>query len=195
MTARFFRDVVWSAIGVGGAFGAIRVMESFRPEVIADDVGAPGNTTSVGELTRAYFLSASVMAGSPVATTARLPAVSGPLGIAVQVAGVGLRVRAMRALGGHYSRGLRVAEGQPVVTSGPYRYVRHPGYLAAVLAWLGAALSTRNAVPVAITLLAVGTAYRHRIDAEEALLVNDLPGYAEYAATTGRLVPLLSSRR
>ncbi|MHC1563161.1 methyltransferase family protein [Actinomycetospora sp. C-140] len=195
MAARFVGDVVWSAIGVGGAFGAIRVMESFRPEVISDDVSAPRNVAGVGELTRAYFLSASIMAASPMATTTRLPAACGPLGIAVQIAGVGLRVRAMRALGGHYSRGLRVAEGQPVVTSGPYRHVRHPGYLAALLAWLGAAISTRNAVPVAITLLAVGTAYRHRIDAEEALLVHDLPGYAEYAATTGRLVPLLGPRR
>jgi protein-S-isoprenylcysteine O-methyltransferase len=67
--------------------------------------------------------------------------------------------------------------------------VRHPGYLSALLAWSGAAVSTRNGVPVVLTLVAVGTAYGHRMDAEDALLLRDLPGYAEYAATTGRLVP------
>jgi protein-S-isoprenylcysteine O-methyltransferase Ste14 len=186
---RLLHDVVWSGIGIGGAFGAIRAMEAFRPEVISDDVSAPENAASVTELGRAYVLSACVMAAAPVATPARLPRVCGPLGLGVGIAAVGLRVWSMRALRGHYARGLRVVEGQPVVRSGPYRVVRHPGYLSALLAWLGGALSTRNAVPVAFIAVTVGTAYRHRMDAEDALLLRDLPGYAEYAATTGRLVP------
>jgi len=183
------RDVLWSAIGIGGAFGAIRAMEALRPEVIADDVSAPENAATIGELGRAYTLSACSMAAGPIATSARLPAVCGPLGLGVEIAAVGLRVWSMRTLRGHYARGLRVVEGQPVVRSGPYRSVRHPGYLGALLAWLGAALSTRNAVPVALTAIAVGTAYQHRMDAEDALLIRDLPGYADYAAVTGRLVP------
>jgi protein-S-isoprenylcysteine O-methyltransferase Ste14 len=186
---RLFRDIMWSAIGIGGAFGAIRVMETFRPEVISDDVSAPENAASVTELGRAYLLSACAMAAAPAVTPTRLPGVCGPLGLGVQIAAVGLRVWSMRTLRGHYARGLRVVEGQPVIRSGPYRFVRHPGYLSALLAWLGGALSTRNGAPVAFTLSAVGTAYRHRMDAEDALLLRDLPGYAEYAATTGRLVP------
>lgn len=180
---------MWSAIGICGAFGAIRAMEAFRPDVISDDVGAPDNETSIRELGRAYVLSACSMAAGPIVTSARLPTACGPLGIGAEIAAVGLRVWSMRTLRGHYARGLRVVEGQPVVRSGPYRFVRHPGYLSALLAWLGGALSTRNALPVAVTLVAVGTAYRHRMDAEDALLLRDLPGYADYAATTGRLLP------
>lgn len=186
---RLLRDVVWSAIGISGAFGAIRAMEAFRPEVISDDFSAPENEISIRELGRAYTLSACSMATGPFAASARLPAACGPLGLGVEIAAVGLRVWSMRTLRGHYARGLRVVEGQPVIQSGPYRFVRHPGYLSAFLAWLGAAVSTRNAVPVALTLVAVGTAYQHRMDAEDALLLRDLPGYADYAATTGRLVP------
>jgi protein-S-isoprenylcysteine O-methyltransferase Ste14 len=186
---RLLQDVVWSAVGIGGAFGAIRAMEAFRPEVISDDASAPENAASVTELGRAYVLSACAMAAGPLAVPTRLSGVCGPLGLGVQFAAVGLRVWSMRTLRGHYARGLRVVEGQPVIRSGPYRFVRHPGYLSALLAWVGGALSTRNAAPVAFTLLAVGTAYRHRMDAEDALLLRDLPGYAEYAATTGRLVP------
>jgi protein-S-isoprenylcysteine O-methyltransferase len=193
LRSRLLRDVVWSAVGIGGAFGSISAMEAFRPEVIADDVSAPENGVFVAELGRASLLSTYAMAAGPVAVPARLPAMCGPLGLGVEIAAVGLRVWSMRALRGHYARGLRVVEGQPVVRSGPYRFVRHPGYLSAYLAWLGAAVSTRNAVPVAVTLVAVGTAYRHRMDAEDALLVRDLPGYAEYAATTGRMLPSLST--
>ena len=189
---RLLRDIVWSAIGICGAFGAVRAMEAFRPEVISDDVSAPENDVSIRELGRAYTLSACSMAAGPFATSARLPAVCGPLGLGVEIAAVGLRVWSMRTLRGHYARGLRVIEGQPVIRSGPYRFVRHPGYLSAFLAWLGAALSTRNAVPVALALVAVGTAYQHRMDAEDALLIRDLRGYGEYAATTGRMVPSLN---
>lgn len=55
--------------------------------------------------------------------------------------------------------------------------------------WVGAAISSRNVLAPALTITAVGTAYQHRMDAEDALLLRDLPGYAEYAATTRRMVP------
>jgi protein-S-isoprenylcysteine O-methyltransferase Ste14 len=95
----------------------------------------------------------------------------------------------MRELAGHYARTLRVVDEQPVVRTGPYRYVRHPGYLGALLICVGAALSARNVTAVTLTATAVGTAYGHRMDAEDAFLRRDLPGYAHYAATTHRLVP------
>ncbi|HSK61826.1 MAG TPA: hypothetical protein VK935_22510, partial [Actinomycetospora sp.] len=64
-----------------------------------------------------------------------------------------------------------------------------PGTSAGFLICLGAALGARNVTALALTAAAVGTAYRHRMDAEDALLWRDLPGYADYAATTHRLVP------
>ncbi|NMO90591.1 isoprenylcysteine carboxylmethyltransferase family protein [Actinomycetospora sp. TBRC 11914] len=184
-------DVLWSAVGVAGAFGGIRLMEALRPPVVAEDAARPtSRPDGVDELTRAYFFSAGAIVASPlVAASVRLPRWSGPAGLAVQAGGIGLRVWAMRTLRGHYARTLRVVDGQPVVRSGPYAAVRHPGYLGVLLLWLGAALTARNALAPVLTTAAVGTAYRHRIEAEEALLRRDLAGYAEYAVTTRRLVP------
>jgi protein-S-isoprenylcysteine O-methyltransferase Ste14 len=42
----------------------------------------------------------------------------------------------MRTLGRAYSRTLRT-ERERVVEAGPYRHVRHPGYLGSNLIWLG----------------------------------------------------------
>lgn len=191
---RWVRDTLWAGVGVAGAFGGIRLMEAFRPEVVAEDVTAAESRAGVGELTRAYFFSAGAIIASPlIATSVRLPRWCGPAGLVVEVCSVGLRVWAMRTLRGHYARTLRVVDGQPVIRTGPYRFVRHPGYLSALLLWAGAALTARNAAAPALTITAVGTAYQHRIDAEEALLRRDLPGYAEYAVTTHRLVPSLSA--
>lgn len=194
VVGRAVRDTGWAVLGVAGAFAGIRVMEAFRPEVV-DDSGAPEDQAGLTELPRAYFFSAGAIVASPAFMAAPLPRVYAPLGLAVQVGSIGLRVWAMRTLRGHYARTLRVVDGQPVIRDGPYRFVRHPGYLGVLLLWAGAALTARNAVAPALALAAVGTAYGHRMDAEDALLRRDLPGYAEYAATTGRVLPRPSTIR
>ncbi|MCD2186836.1 methyltransferase family protein [Actinomycetospora soli] len=187
---RTVTDTLWAALGVGGAFGGMWAVERLRPPVTGDDRGEPQHQAGIGELTRAYVFSAGVIAASPLlADGVRLPRWCGPAGLVVQAGGIGLRVWAMRALRGHYAHALRVVPDQPVVRTGPYRHVRHPGYASVLLLWLGAATSARNALAPLLTLAAVGTAYRHRMDAEDALLRRDLPGYAGYAATTPRLLP------
>ncbi|MFC5065003.1 methyltransferase family protein [Actinomycetospora atypica] len=186
---RWARDTARAAVGVAGAFAGMKAIEVLRPPVIAGDATAPENDVGMRELPRAYFFSAGAVVAAPALGGPTLPRVCGPLGLLLEVASVGLRVWAMRTLQGHYAHTLRVVDDQPVIRDGPYRYVRHPGYLSVVLLWFGAALSSRTVVAPALTLTAVGTAYRHRMDAEDALLRRELPGYAEYAATTGRLVP------
>lgn len=190
-TTRPLRDLGWAAVGLGGAVACLRAVEALRPPVIADEPGVAGDDPFRRELPRAYAVSAAAVLASPLlgAAAVRLPRVGGPLGLGVEVAGVGLRVWAMRELHGHYARTVRVVDEQAVVRTGPYRYVRHPGYLGGLLIGLGAALGARNVVALALTATAVGTAYQHRMDAEDALLRRDLPGYADYAATTHRLVP------
>src|SRR5262249_15072173 len=79
--------------------------------------------------------------------------------------------------------------GHVVITTRPYRFVRHPGYTAALVAAvtsgiaLGSWISTFIA-PVALVLLV------WRTTVEDRMLQRDLPGYAEYAARVRyRLVP------
>ena len=84
---------------------------------------------------------------------------------------------------------IQTDRGQTVVDSGPYRYVRHPGYLAGMLVGLTFPLMMGSwwaYVPVGImcTLIVVRTAL------EDKTLINELPGYAEYTLKTKyRLLP------
>ena len=105
----------------------------------------------------------------------------------------GLRYWAIATLGRRWNVRVIVAPGEPVVTSGPYRWLRHPNYLAVVLegvaipllhgAWLTAlAFSALNA-----WLLRV------RIRVEERALAQ----HCELDARLGdrpRLVPFRSAR-
>jgi protein-S-isoprenylcysteine O-methyltransferase Ste14 len=78
-----------------------------------------------------------------------------------------------------------------VVSTGPYRYVRHPGYLAAMLGALMTPLMLGSAwtfVPAG--LVALLFAVRTRL--EDATLRQELDGYEEYARRTRfRLVPFV----
>jgi protein-S-isoprenylcysteine O-methyltransferase Ste14 len=79
--------------------------------------------------------------------------------------------------------------GQTVVTTGPYRWIRHPGYAGGMLFTLFMPLALGSLwafVPVFFSL--VLTVVRTRF--EDRTLTRKLPGYAEYAGRTRyRLIP------
>ncbi len=51
--------------------------------------------------------------------------------------GLVLRWAAILTLGRFFTAAIAIHEGQPVITAGPYRYVRHPSYTGLLLAFLG----------------------------------------------------------
>ena len=89
------------------------------------------------------------------------------------------------------SASIHVEKGQPLVSQGPYAWVRHPMYAGMCIHLLGVPLALgylRGFWP-ALLLFALLVA---RLLDEERELVEALPGYAGYKATVRhRLVPLL----
>lgn len=114
----------------------------------------------------------------------------GPVAIGLQVAAVLLMVWARIAFGlrsFHYAA--NPTEGG-LVTTGPYRFLRHPIY-AAILLFLWAGIAT-NLSPVSVALGLVATAMLSlRMVFEESLVRQRYPEYAEYASRTKRVVPFL----
>lgn len=130
--------------------------------------------------------------GPPLASALRirhLPVGVGWLGTALAAGGVALRVWAARVLGASYTRTLRVRDAQPLVETGPYALVRHPGYAGALAMWTGYALSWRS-LPALSAIGPMLVAYLRRIAAEEEML-DRVPGggYRRYRQRTRRLIP------
>lgn len=119
----------------------------------------------------------------------RFPVAVQPLGVALELAGLGLRAWAMETLHESYTRTLRVSNTQGVVESGPYFRIRHPGYLGSLLIWLGFALSSGSPLVLGWVTALILPIYVRRMTAEETLLSEQLPHYDEYQARTKRLVP------
>jgi protein-S-isoprenylcysteine O-methyltransferase Ste14 len=87
------------------------------------------------------------------------------------------------------SRIIEVEKGQKVIQSGPYRFVRHPMYLGAILMYVASplALGSYWAVIPAVFIIPIFIA---RILNEESVLIKDLEGYADYRLRTRyRLIP------
>lgn len=107
------------------------------------------------------------------------------------VAGFAITTWSM-AVNRHFEVTVRIQDDRDhhVITAGPYRYVRHPGYSGVIVAFyfgmplaLGSTLAALFAVLGLITMI-VRTAF------EDRTLQAELPGYAAYAAQTRyRLLP------
>jgi len=113
------------------------------------------------------------------------------LGVAVVAAGIVLRQWAIRTLGRFFTRDIRIQERHSLVTSGPYRLVRHPSYLGGLISAAGFGLALGNwlAIPAAIVPDLVGLV--RRISVEEDALRNGLgPSvYQSYEEKRARLLP------
>jgi protein-S-isoprenylcysteine O-methyltransferase Ste14 len=107
------------------------------------------------------------------------------LGMVLLCAGTVLTMYAIVYLGRSFSI---VPEARKLVTSGPYRFVRHPVYLFEEIAVFG--ISIQFAAPTSTLLFLVHGAIQFaRLHYEEQVLRENFPEYEAYAMRTARLVP------
>lgn len=110
--------------------------------------------------------------------------------LVVEMAGPGLSGWAM-AVNRFFSRVVRIQadRGQTVVTDGPYRYIRHPGYAGLILHMLGTPILLGSGWALLPAGVMVATMIVRTI-LEDRMLQAELPGYREYAGRTRwQLIP------
>jgi len=122
-----------------------------------------------------------------LAGTGRLLGTS-PLSIGLQLAGFGVMVWARIAFGGRSFHAGSTPTAGGLVTSGPYRFVRHPIYLAALLVLAGAVVAHHDVAALVAAAVAV-VALAVRIISEEREVATRYPEYVDYARRTRRLIP------
>lgn len=180
----------WFLAGYGGVAGFLILEGTVRNRGGASALDASVDDQGSTRRIAIGYLGAALLAPILRRTgLARLPRISGPLGLTLQTAGLSIRIWSMRSLADSYSRTLRVTDEQTVNESGPYRFVRHPGYLGSLLIWTGFSLTSGSVPVVGLVAGLLVPAYRQRISAEESLLRRDLPGYEDYAGRVKMLIP------
>lgn len=113
-----------------------------------------------------------------------------PLVIAAQLLAIVLSLWARRSFSAGQFNITAEPKAGPLLSVGPYRWVRHPMYAAALLLLWGSILGHFSMIP-AIVGLVVTSAILLRIAVEEQFLRTHFPGYDAYAHKTKRLIPYL----
>jgi protein-S-isoprenylcysteine O-methyltransferase Ste14 len=106
--------------------------------------------------------------------------------------GLAIRIWAIATLGRAFRTTVEVDSGQDVISSGPYRWVRHPSYSGLLLIVTGCGLAAGNWLALAVCAVLPLPALLRRIQVEEAELTSVLGDrYRAYQAQTTRLIPRL----
>jgi protein-S-isoprenylcysteine O-methyltransferase Ste14 len=112
------------------------------------------------------------------------------VGMTMFLAGFGMRRWSEMTLGRYFTFAVMTSGEQPVITSGPYRFVRHPGYTGVLLVVIGSGLVAGNWLGLAAWTLLIAAGLLYRIQVEEKALLSTLgERYRAYAALHKRLVP------
>jgi protein-S-isoprenylcysteine O-methyltransferase Ste14 len=169
-------------LGVSGRRG--------EPQTPARQSGAPrapvvANFAAFG----LFFPSLLIFSGSSAASMALPLALSGCL---LAIAGAALVLRSRAELGPAWSFVPKADQGTGLVTTGPYRLVRHPIYLGLVLLTLGQALAFSSWLACLIVLVGIVPTFAWRARAEETLLSRTFgERYALYRRQTKMIIPHL----
>jgi protein-S-isoprenylcysteine O-methyltransferase Ste14 len=141
-----------------------------------------GGLTLIGVLVIVrVFRTGSLSVNSPVL---------GVIGAVVLVSGLGLAIWARVHLGRNWGMPMSQREEPELITSGPYRWVRHPIYTGLLLGVLGTALAT-SLVGLIVAVVLCGVFY-HSATVEERNLTAEFPtAYPAYRASTKMLIPFI----
>lgn len=159
--------LVLSVAALVPVFGLVLAMKKNSPGLVA--------------LLPAWFNSA-VLPGMPAIAW---------VGVTFGGLGLALRLWAVLTLRERYSKTLLIQEEHRIERGGPYRWVRHPGYLGSLLTLNGIALASGNGAVFLASLIATLAAYTYRIRIEDKMLVAALGDpYVEYQRRVRPLLPI-----
>src|SRR5580692_1081581 len=110
------------------------------------------------------------------------------VGTAIFVLGIALAVWARLYLGRNWGMPMSRREEPDLVTTGPYRFIRHPIYTGIILAMIGTALAISLFGLIVVAVIAAFFAYS--ASREEHFLAEEFPDtFPAYKARTKMLIP------
>jgi protein-S-isoprenylcysteine O-methyltransferase Ste14 len=112
------------------------------------------------------------------------------IGLAVFALGLALAIWARVYLGRNWGMPMSQKADPALVTTGPYRSIRHPIYSGIILAMIGSAIAVSLYWLVAVAL--IGAYFTYSAVTEERFMASRFPeSYPEYKRSTKMLIPIV----
>jgi protein-S-isoprenylcysteine O-methyltransferase Ste14 len=180
----------WILVGTAAIWVVLELRQSLtrRAEAVKADWGSE-------VLFRLIVASGALVAGvlsGVAAATIRPAAAAEWIGLVLLWFGISLRLWSFHTLGRYFTFTVQTSSDQPVIASGPYKLIRHPGYAGLLLVVMAVGLLIGNWLSLVCLTVAVagGLVFRIRVE-ERALMQNLGDRYRDYATTHKRLVPFI----
>jgi protein-S-isoprenylcysteine O-methyltransferase Ste14 len=172
--------VVFSVWGLFWIFWLIAAVGA-RQSVRTSRFRRPGLVVLVAVVLLRLFKIGTLAGSSPILQV---------VGLILFAPGLGLAIWARIYLGRNWGMPMTERAEPELVTSGPYRFVRHPIYSGLLLALLGTALATN--LYWLIVLAFLGAYFTYSATVEERLMTTSFPDeYPSYRAHTKMLIPFV----
>ncbi|MGH9329684.1 MAG: isoprenylcysteine carboxylmethyltransferase family protein [Vicinamibacterales bacterium] len=169
------RDGVLRTVASVALVVVFLLFETLRSRANGRALRARGAIEPTGDVYRAMFVAYPLALLAPFASAIRSGPATAPVwaaGVVLFLAAKGLKFWAIGALGPRWTFRVLVVPGEPLVTSGPYQYLRHPNYLAVAGEIVGAATMCAAPAIGAAALLGFGALMLRRIAIEERALTS-----------------------
>lgn len=169
--------IVWVAFWVYWLVSAVGAKAGTRP----GRARLPGLTIVVVLVLLRVFRGAGGLVDAPAL---------GAVGAVVFVCGLGLAVWARVYLGRNWGMPMTRKDEPELVTSGPYRFVRHPIYSGILLGLVGTALAIDLYLLIAVAV--IGGYFVYSAKVEEGIMIDSFPAtYPDYRGRTKMLIPFV----
>jgi protein-S-isoprenylcysteine O-methyltransferase Ste14 len=112
------------------------------------------------------------------------------IGVALIILGSLLRRWCFRTLGQYFTGDVKASVDQPVIRTGPYRFVRHPSYTAGIMMFTGIGLALGSWFSFLLITIASIATYWYRVTIEERALLGTIgEQYASFIKERKRFIP------
>ena len=114
------------------------------------------------------------------------------IGMALVVIGFIIRMYSILTLNQYFTYSVAKVENHKIISTGLYKFIRHPGYLGQLIIFMGISISISNGLSVLLMMIPVTLGYLYRIKVEEKFMTDHLGvDYKHYQDRTKRIIPML----
>lgn len=102
-----------------------------------------------------------------------------------------VQIWATKVLGDNYSQDIAIKKSHQLITSGPFKFIRHPQYLSQILMDLGGAVATLSFILAPLVLIQIPFLFL-RASLEDKLLEKHFSNtFKEFKKKTGMIFPFI----
>ena len=114
------------------------------------------------------------------------------VGFVLVVIGLIIRITSILTLKQYFTYSVAKVQDQPLIETGLYKIIRHPGYLGQLLIFIGISISVSNWLSILLMMIPVAIGYFYRIKVEESFMIAQLgENYLNYQKRTKRIIPMI----